>query len=68
MAQNLIETNSRRLPLIAGGGGLWPMKDLDLDFSNPREMTVTLHEERASITPFGQPELRAAFTPDRIAI
>ena len=44
------------------------MKDLDLDFSNPREMTVTLHEERASITPFGQPELRAAFTPDRIAI
>jgi hypothetical protein len=53
---------------IVGGGGLWPMKGLDLDFSSPREMTVTLHEERASISPFGQPELRTAFTPDRIAI
>ena len=53
---------------IVGGGVLWPMKGLDLDFSSPREMTVTLHEERASISPFGQPELRTAFTPDRIAI
>jgi hypothetical protein len=35
---------------IVGGGGLWPMKGLDLDFSNSREMTVTLHEERASIS------------------
>jgi hypothetical protein len=53
---------------IVGGGGLWPMKGLDLDFSNSREMTVTLHEERAFISPFGQPELCTAFTPDRIAI
>jgi hypothetical protein len=53
---------------IVAGGGLWPMKGLDLDFSNPSEMTVTLHEESASISPFGQPELRAAFRPDRIAI
>ena len=35
---------------IVGDGGLWPMKGLDLDFSSRREMTVTLHEKRASIS------------------
>ena len=53
---------------IVGGGGVWPMEGLELDFSSPGEMTVTLHEERASLSPFGQPELCTAFTPDRIAI
>jgi hypothetical protein len=52
---------------IITGGGLWPMKGLEQD-SNPREMTVTLHEETASVSPFGQPDWRTAFTPDRIAI
>jgi hypothetical protein len=52
---------------IVTGGGLWPMKGLKQD-SNPREMTVTLHEETASVSPFGQPDWRSAFTPDRIAI
>jgi len=58
---------SRVTATIVTGGGLWPMKGLKQD-SNPREMTVTLHEETASVSPFGQPDWRTAFTPDRIAI
>ncbi|GHO81531.1 hypothetical protein KSD_93020 [Ktedonobacter sp. SOSP1-85] len=52
---------------IVTGGGLWPMKGLEQD-PNPREETVTLHEETASVSPFGQPDWHTAFTPDRIAI
>lgn len=52
---------------VVGGGGLWPMKGLAQD-PNPREVTVTLHEKTASISPYGQPDWRIAFTPDRIAI
>jgi hypothetical protein len=52
---------------IVTGGGLWAMKGLVQD-PNPREMTVTLHEETASLIPFGQPNWRTAFKPDRIAI
>jgi hypothetical protein len=52
---------------IVGGGGLWPMKGADLDPS-PREMTVMLHEEWASVSPFGQPDWHTVFTPDRVAI
>ncbi|MEW6645138.1 MAG: hypothetical protein AB1586_31880 [Pseudomonadota bacterium] len=52
---------------IVTGGALWGMKGLHQD-SDPREMTVWLHEERASVMPFGAPNQRTAFTPDRIAI
>lgn len=52
---------------IVTGGGLWAMKGL-LQDSNPREMTVSLHTQRASVAPFGQPDWRTAFAPDRIAI
>ncbi len=52
---------------VVRGAGLWPMKGLEPDL-NPREMTVTLHEETAPISSFGQPDWRSAFTPDRIAI
>ncbi|MFI6063258.1 hypothetical protein [Streptomyces sp. NPDC051286] len=34
----------------------------------PREMTVRLHEEQASVAPFGAPDQRTDFTPSRIAI
>ncbi|MNT98391.1 hypothetical protein D3C72_2409640 [compost metagenome] len=34
----------------------------------PRTMTVSLHEERASVTPFGESNWRTAFEPGRIAI
>jgi hypothetical protein len=50
-----------------GGGGLWPMKDLEL-IPNLTEVTVTLHEETSSISPFGQPHWHASFTADRAAI
>src|ERR1700745_4185350 len=35
---------------------------------NPREMPVTLHEEWASVSPFGQPDWHTVFTPNRVAI
>jgi hypothetical protein len=52
---------------IVSGGGFWAMKGLVQD-PNPREVTVALHQENSSVSPFGQPDWRAAFTPDRIAI
>lgn len=52
---------------IVTGGGLWAMKGLVQDPA-PREMTVALHEEIASVSPFGRPDWRTAFTPSRVAI
>ncbi len=52
---------------IVTGGGLWPLKGLVQD-PNPREMTVALYSEIASVVPFGRPDWRTAFRPDRIAI
>lgn len=34
----------------------------------PRELTVYLHEERASLKPYGAPDKQTSFTPERIAI
>src|SRR5262249_56881996 len=36
--------------------------------SNPRRMTVWLHEERSSVFPYGAPDQRTMFTPERVAI
>ncbi|VVM37019.1 hypothetical protein PS858_01202 [Pseudomonas fluorescens] len=52
---------------IVTGGSLWAMKGLTQD-SAPRKMTVWLHEQRASVTPFGAADQFTAYTPDRIAI
>lgn len=52
---------------IVTGGELWGLKGLVQDPA-PREMTVSLHEERASLQPFGAPDQRTVFTRDRIAI
>ncbi|WP_044874404.1 hypothetical protein [Pseudomonas sp. LFM046] len=52
---------------IVTSGSLWGMKGLTQD-STPRQMTVWLHEQRASVMPFGGPDRRTAYTPDRIAI
>jgi hypothetical protein len=52
---------------LVTGGGLWGLKGLVQD-SAPRTMRVDLHAERASVTPFGKPEWRTAFTPERVAI
>ncbi|GAB7547810.1 hypothetical protein [Cupriavidus sp. 8B] len=52
---------------IVTGGSLWAMKGLVQDPA-PRTMTVSLHEERASVMPFGNPDWRTRFEPGRVAI
>lgn len=52
---------------IVTGGGLWPLKGLVQDPA-PRQMTVSMREEFASVTPFGQPNWRTKFRPERLAI
>ncbi|UUN30870.1 hypothetical protein [Streptomyces sp. FIT100] len=52
---------------IVSGGDLFAVKGVPQD-SAPREMTVRLHEERASVQPFGAPDQRTDFTPGRVSI
>ena len=52
---------------IVTGGGLFSLKGLPQD-SSPRRMTAWLHEERSSVFPYGAPDQRTMFTPDRVAI
>jgi hypothetical protein len=52
---------------IVSQGALWRMKGLQQD-ADPRCMSVWLHEQRASVAPFGDPDWHTAFTADRIAI
>ena len=52
---------------IVTGGGFFALKGM-LQDSTPRLMSVWLHEERSSVLPFGAPDQRTMFTPDRIAI
>jgi hypothetical protein len=52
---------------IVSGGGLFALKGV-LQDSNPRRMTAWLHEERSSVLPYGAPDQRTMFTPERIAI
>src|SRR3984893_14532726 len=52
---------------IVSGGGFFPLKGV-LQDSNPRRMTVCLHEERSSVLPYGAPDQRTMFTPEKIAI
>jgi len=52
---------------IVTTGALFPLKGLATD-PTVRRMTAWLHEVRASVTPFGAPDQRTNFTPDRVAI
>jgi hypothetical protein len=52
---------------IVSGGGLFQLKGIPQD-PTPRRMSVSLHEERSSVFPFGTPDQRTMFTPERIAI
>jgi hypothetical protein len=52
---------------IVWGGGLWALKGLVQD-PHPRRMTVALHQQRAALAPFGDPDWHTEYTPDRIAI
>lgn len=51
---------------IVSDGELFAAKGLPQDLQ-PRRMTVDMHKEHASVRPFGAPEQRSDFTPDRIA-
>src|SRR6201987_840765 len=52
---------------IVSGGGFFALKGV-LQDANPRRMTVWLHEERSSVMPYGAPDQRNMFTPERITI
>ena len=52
---------------IVSGGGFFALKGLIQD-QEPRQMTVRLHEQCASVQPYGAPDQRTVFTSDRIAI
>jgi len=52
---------------ITTGGGFWALKGLVQD-PTPRHMAVSLHEQFASVTPFGQADWRSSFRPGRITI
>lgn len=52
---------------IVSGGGFFALKGVIQD-SDPRRMTVRLHEQRSSVLPYGAPDQHSVFTPDRIAI
>ncbi len=52
---------------IVTGGGFFALKGV-LQDPNPRRMTVWLREQRSSVMPYGAPDQRTMFTPDRIAI
>ena len=52
---------------IVTRGGLFPLKGL-ADDPTVRRMTAWLHEERASVTPFGAADQRTHFSPERVAI
>lgn len=61
------QDNSLVRATIVSGGELWGIKGLVQDAA-PRQMTVSLHHEWASVAPYGAPDQRTDFTPDRIAI
>ena len=52
---------------IVTGGGFFALKGM-LQDATPRRMSVWLHEQRSSVRPYGTPDQRTMFTPERIAI
>lgn len=52
---------------IVTGGGFFALKGV-LQDSDPRRITVWLHEERLSLDQYGAPDQRAMFTPERVAV
>jgi hypothetical protein len=52
---------------IVTGGGFFALKGLVQD-AEPRRMSVWLHEQRSSVLPYGAPDQRTMFTPERITI
>jgi hypothetical protein len=59
-----LQTVSARL---VQGGALWALKG-QAGVLDDVHVTASLHEERVSHRPFGAPDRRSAFTPQRVAI
>ena len=53
---------------VASAGGFFALKGCHTQDPTPRRMTVWRREERSSVMPYGAPDRRTMFTPDRIAI
>ncbi|MFJ2397991.1 hypothetical protein ACIOTI_35300 [Streptomyces sp. NPDC087843] len=60
------ELTQARATLVSGGD-LFAVKGLPQD-ATPRVMTVRLHEEHASVRPFGAHDQKTDFTPGRVSI
>ncbi|MER5410067.1 hypothetical protein [Streptomyces sp. NPDC002769] len=60
------ELTQARATLVSGGD-LFAIKGLPQDVA-PRVMTVRLHEEHASVQPFGAHDQKTDFTPGRVSI
>lgn len=52
---------------IVTGGELWGIKGVEQD-DTPRRMVADLHREWSSVQPYGAPDQRTSFTPQRIAV
>jgi len=52
---------------VVTGGGFYALKGLMGD-SDPRQITVWLHEQRTWMFPYGAQDQRGVFTPERVAI
>lgn len=61
------QTLQRLTVTAVSSGGLFALKGMPQD-PTPREQTVTLHEQTASVFPFGQPDWRTRFAARRVAI
>ena len=61
------KTHERLTVTAVSSGGLFALKGMPQD-PTPREQTVTLHEEWASVFPFGQPDWRTRFSAHQVAI
>jgi hypothetical protein len=61
-----MELNTVEVTLVSGGR-LFGLQGQPQD-ATPRQMQLSLHEQQASLRPYGGPDKRTAFTPGRIAI
>ncbi|QAY79074.1 hypothetical protein [Sphingosinicella sp. BN140058] len=52
---------------IVSGGGFFALKGIDQD-ADTRRISISLHEQRASLHPYGAPDQLSVFTPDRVAV
>lgn len=52
---------------IVSGGGFFALKGIIQD-AEPRRITASLHDQRLTLEPYGAPDQRSAFTPERVAV